>query len=85
MHPCGFFLLTIRPADDGPSAGLTARRRLIFSSSLPPHVARVANELQGMSDEELTGVRQMKDAVAPGVFDEHMQGLQLGGGAPASE
>jgi len=38
-----------------------------------------------MSDEELTGVRQMKDAVAPGVFDEHMQGLQLGGGAPASE
>ena len=55
---------------------------LIF---LTPHVAREANELQGMSDEELTGVRQMKDAVAPGVFDEHMQGLQLGGGAPASE
>ncbi len=55
---------------------------LIF---LTPHVAREANELEGMSAEELTGVRQMKDAVAPGVFDEHMQGLQLGGGAAASE
>jgi len=55
---------------------------LIF---LTPHVAREANELQGMSDEELTGVRQMKDAVAPGVFDEHMQGLRLGGDAAASE
>ncbi len=48
---------------------------LIF---LTPHVAREADELQEMSDQELTGVRQMKDAVQPGVFDEHMEGMRRG-------
>ncbi len=55
---------------------------LIF---LTPHVAREADQLEGMSNEEMTGVHQMKDAVAPGVFDEHLQGLRLGGGATAAE
>ncbi|KPK66055.1 MAG: hypothetical protein AMK73_01200 [Planctomycetes bacterium SM23_32] len=50
---------------------------LIF---LTPHVAREADELQAISQEEMTGVRQMKEAVAPGVFDEHMRGMRLGGG-----
>ena len=49
---------------------------LIF---LTPHVALEANQLEGMSSQELSGVSQMKDAVEPGVFQEHMEGMQLGG------
>jgi general secretion pathway protein D len=48
---------------------------LIF---LTPHVAHQADQLQAMSAEEMTGVRQMEKAVAPGVFEEHMEGLRLG-------
>jgi general secretion pathway protein D len=50
---------------------------LIF---LTPHVAPEADRLQAMSEEEMTGVRQMKEAIAPGVFDEHMRGMKLGAG-----
>ncbi len=48
---------------------------LIF---LTPHVAREANELQAMSEDEKGGVRQMNEAVAPGVFQEHLEGMQRG-------
>ncbi len=52
---------------------------LIF---LTPHVAAEADLLEAMSQDELSGVDQMKRAVAPGVFDEHLEGLRRGAAAP---
>ncbi len=48
---------------------------LIF---LTPHVASDATELQGMSEDELSGAKIVPQAVAPGVFQEHMEGLRRG-------
>lgn len=50
---------------------------LIF---LTPHVAREPDELRDMTEDEMTGLRQMREAVEPGVFDEHLEGMQLGSG-----
>jgi type II secretory pathway component GspD/PulD (secretin) len=50
---------------------------LIF---LTPHVAPEPGELLGMSSEELTGIRLMPEAIGPGVFEEHMDGMRLEGG-----
>ncbi len=49
---------------------------LIF---LTPHVAREPDELLDMTEDEMTGLRQMDEAVEPGVFDEHLEGMRLGG------
>jgi general secretion pathway protein D len=56
---------------------------LIF---LTPHVAREASELEGISQQEMSGARQMDEAVGPGVFERHLEGLRLGGdtAAPSS-
>ncbi|MCK4373993.1 MAG: hypothetical protein KAX19_01650, partial [Candidatus Brocadiae bacterium] len=50
---------------------------LIF---LTPHVAREPDELRDMTEDEMTGLQHMGEAVEPGVFDEHMEGMQLGSG-----
>jgi general secretion pathway protein D len=55
---------------------------LIF---LTPHVAHEANQLQAMSRDEMGGLQQMDDAVAPGVFQGHLEGLQRGGNRSGSE
>ena len=55
---------------------------LIF---LTPHVAHEANQLQAMSRDEMGGLQQMDDAVAPGVFQGHLEGLQRGGKRSGSE
>ncbi|HOW69977.1 MAG TPA: type II secretion system secretin GspD [Phycisphaerae bacterium] len=51
---------------------------LIF---LTPHVASQPDYLKPMSQDELEGSKLVPGAVYPGAFDEHMQGLQRGGGA----
>jgi len=48
---------------------------LIF---ITPHVARQASDLESMSEDELRGPTVVPNAVEPGVFDEHMRGMQRG-------
>ena len=55
---------------------------LIF---LTPHVAMESSELHEMSKDEMQGVKITPDAVAPGTFQEHMQGMQRGATTQPSE
>jgi general secretion pathway protein D len=48
---------------------------LIF---LTPHVARVPDDLKSMSESEKAGTKAVRDAVEPGMFDEHMKGMERG-------
>lgn len=48
---------------------------LIF---LTPHVARSAESLPLMSEDEMRGTQLTPDAVDPGVFEEHMEGMRRG-------
>jgi general secretion pathway protein D len=54
----------------------TKTELLIF---LTPHVAQMPTKLASMSTDEEKSLRLTPDAVAPGVFQEHMQGMQRGG------
>jgi hypothetical protein len=45
---------------------------------LTPHVAQQPERLPGMSADEMKGTTLTPNAVAPGVFDEHMRGLHRG-------
>src|SRR5439155_9246118 len=45
---------------------------------LTPHVAQQPERLPGMSADELKSTTLTPNAVAPGVFDEHMRGMQRG-------
>ncbi len=54
---------------------ITKTELLIF---LTPHVAMEPERLQKMSNEERSGANLTPNAVAPGVFQEHMRGMQLG-------
>ena len=51
---------------------------LIF---LTPHVAQAPERLRPMSQDEINGLRLTPSAVGPGVFQEHIRGLQRGGPA----
>ena len=53
---------------------------LIF---LTPHVAQEPESLRPMSKDEMKGTKLTPEAIGPGVFKEHMQGLERGE-APAS-
>jgi general secretion pathway protein D len=48
---------------------------LIF---LTPHVAVEATDLEGMSRDEMEGVRITPHAVSPGTFEGHMDGMRRG-------
>ncbi len=48
---------------------------LIF---LTPHVASDPDDLKGMSDDEMDGTKLVPNSVAPGMFDEHYEGLRRG-------
>jgi general secretion pathway protein D len=48
---------------------------LIF---LTPHVASDPNYLPEMTRQEQEGLKLVPNSIAPGVFDEHMQGMQRG-------
>jgi general secretion pathway protein D len=54
---------------------MTKTELLIF---LTPHVAARAELLQGMSEQEREAIKIVPDAVKPGAFDEHMEGMKRG-------
>jgi general secretion pathway protein D len=54
----------------------TKTELLIF---LTPHVAAAPERLMPMAADEMKGVHLTPGAVQPGTFQEHMNGLQLGG------
>ncbi len=49
---------------------------LIF---LTPHVASEAELLESMANDEKRGIQLIPNAVSPGVFGEHLEGLERGG------
>jgi len=51
---------------------------LIF---MTPHVAKLPNKLHGMSQDEVNGLKLTPNAVEPGTIQEHMRGLERGGGS----
>ena len=53
----------------------TKTELLIF---LTPHVAAYPEALEGMSQQETKGTRLTPNAVSPGVFQEHMRGMDRG-------
>jgi general secretion pathway protein D len=55
---------------------------LIF---LTPHVAPKPDLLKGMSKDEMRGTRLTPNAVAPGAFQEHMEGMRRGSTQPSSK
>jgi general secretion pathway protein D len=56
----------------------TKTELLIF---LTPHVAQAPENLPPMSVDEMRGVRLTPGAVQPGMFQEHIRGMNLGGSA----
>jgi general secretion pathway protein D len=54
----------------------TKTELLIF---LTPHVAQQPENLNPMSHEEMKGTQLTPDAVGPGMFNEHLNGMQRGG------
>ena len=54
---------------------LTKTELLIF---LTPHVAQESASLEEMSADEMSGSKVVPNAVAPGTFNDHMEGLQRG-------
>jgi general secretion pathway protein D len=58
----------------------TKTELLIF---LTPHVAKVPEDLKGMSVDEQAGSKVIGKAVEPGAFDDHMKGMERGAAAPA--
>jgi len=52
---------------------------------LTPHVARVPEDLVGMSANEQAGTKLTPDAVQPGAFEEHMKGMQRGATPPPQQ
>jgi general secretion pathway protein D len=48
---------------------------LIF---LTPHVAKVPDDLEAMSEDEQAGTKVIPKAVEKGAFEEHMRGMQRG-------
>ena len=53
----------------------TKTELLIF---LTPHVALQPDVLKGMSEQERAATKLVPSAVAPGVFDDHLHGMQIG-------
>ncbi len=51
---------------------------------LTPHVAKAPDLLKPMSDDERGGLRLVPGAVQPGTFQEHLDGLNRGGGQPTA-
>jgi general secretion pathway protein D len=58
----------------------TKTELLIF---LTPHVAQLPDALRPMSSDELRGTKLTPNAVEPGTFQDHLRGMQRGGGIPA--
>ncbi|HZN63909.1 MAG TPA: secretin N-terminal domain-containing protein, partial [Tepidisphaeraceae bacterium] len=69
---------------DIPLVGYAFRRDTVTKSKtellifLTPHVAASPDALPQMSRDEMRGTRITPSAVAPGVFEEHMEGMKRG-------
>lgn len=69
---------------DIPILGEAFKRRRVSKAKtellifLTPHVAARPDVLRPMSQDELDGAKLTPKAVDPGVFDEHMQGMERG-------
>ena len=70
---------------DIPGLGLLFKRNQLTKTKtellffLTPHVAKAPDRLAPMSQDELRGTKLTPNAVEPGMFDEHMRGLERGG------
>ena len=62
---------------------ITAKTKTELLIFLTPHVAKVPEDLKGMSADEQAGSKIVGKAVEPGAFDDHMKGLERGAAAPA--
>ena len=58
----------------------TKTELLIF---LTPHVAAEPDVLRGMSQEETEGTKLVPNAIEPGAYDDHQEGMRRGAGASA--
>lgn len=76
---------------DIPYVGNLFRRTITNTSKtellifLTPHVAMESTALKAMSQDEVNGTKIVPDAVAPGVFQEHIEGMQRGATTQPSE
>jgi len=74
-----------------PGLGALFRRKTTDKSKtellifLTPHVALEPGVLKRMAEEEKAGLRLVPEAVSPGTFDEHMDGMERGGGPEKSD
>jgi type II secretory pathway component GspD/PulD (secretin) len=55
---------------------------LIF---ITPHVAKVPDDLKGMSANEQENSKVIRGAVEPGAFDDHMKGMKAGAAPQPAE
>ena len=75
---------------DIPGLGLLFQHRHVTKSKtellifLTPHVAQQPDTLKPMSADEVKGTQLTPRAVAPGTFQDHMEGMQRGGVAPTT-
>ena len=54
----------------------TRKTELLFF--LTPHVAARPGDLEGMSKDEIKGTKLTPNAVSPGTFQEHIEGMRRG-------
>ena len=74
-----------------PGLGALFRRKTMDKSKtellifLTPHVAQEPGVLKRMAEEEKAGLKLVPEAVSPGTFDEHLDGMERGGGPRKSD
>ena len=74
-----------------PGLGMLFRRKVTDKSKtellifLTPHVAQDASGLKPMTVKEIEALKIVPKAVAPGTFQEHMEGMDRGGNTPPVE
>jgi general secretion pathway protein D len=64
---------------------ITAKTKTELLIFLTPHVAKVPEDLKGMSIAEQAGSKVIGKAVEPGAFDDHMKGMERGAAQPQPE
>jgi general secretion pathway protein D len=74
-----------------PGLGALFRRKTTDKSKtellifLTPHVALEPGVLKRMAEEEKAGLKLVPEAVSPGMFDDHLDGMERGGGTEKSD
>ena len=76
---------------DIPGLGLLFQRKVTVKTKtellifLTPHVAKEPENLEPMGRDEQAGAKIVPEAVGPGVFQEHMAGMQRGAASQPAE